>query len=115
MSICGIGTDIVSLVRVRGIKEKQRVAEYVLTIDELELFEMSPNQAEHLGSRLAAKESVIKAFPEKLTYQDFSISKRNGKPCVSFQNESYNLSYKVFLSISHEFDNATGLAVCDSI
>ena len=110
MNIFGIGTDIVSLDRIRKIKEKRRVAEYILLEDELNIFNNSLDQTQYLGSRLAAKEAVIKAFPGKLTYHDFSVVLTQGKPTILFRDED-NSRYKVLLSIAHEIDNSTSFAI----
>ncbi len=110
MKISGIGTDIVSLARFHSIKNIQRVAEYILTDTELENFKTAPDKIQYLGSRFSAKEAVIKAFPEKLTYHDFYITKDGDVPVVKFVQMT-PVPYAVSISISHEFDNAIAFAI----
>jgi holo-[acyl-carrier-protein] synthase len=110
MNICGIGTDIVSLQRIKTARYLRRVAEYILRESELALFDAAPDQVQYLGSRFAAKEAVIKACPEKLTYHDFVIDRIGKKPTVTFVSPLAS-HYQAFLSLAHEFDTVIGFAV----
>lgn len=110
MNILGVGSDIVSLKRVRAISFFNRVAQYVFLEDELLELADSPDPHRHLASRFAAKEAIIKAFPDTLSYQDFSIVKKGKKPTVRFRDVEKN-THDVFLSISHEFDYVVAFAV----
>ena len=115
MTINGIGTDIVSIKRMKNARHRERVAEYVLCDNERKLLDASADPVEYLASRLAAKEAVVKAFPGTLNLQDISIVKDGNKLKVEFKDSSMGASYAVFVSISHEFEYALGFAVVCSI
>lgn len=110
MEIVGIGSDIVSLKRINDIVDKERFAEYILLPEEYADFAESVDKTQYLASRFAAKEAVIKASPQELTYHDFLITKDGKKPIVSFL-AGRPISSQVFLSIAHEFDYAVAFAV----
>ena len=110
MNICGIGTDIVSLKRIASARFMSRVAEYILCPPELAIFEAANDKVQYLGSRLAAKEAVIKAYPGILTFHDIVITSEGSKPTVKYLKPQH-VRYQAFLSLAHEFDTAIGFAV----
>jgi phosphopantetheine--protein transferase-like protein len=110
MNITGIGVDIVNLERVRKARYLDRVAEFLFTEEELKTMAESRDKAQFVASRLAAKESVIKAFPETRHYHDFLIIKKEGKVSVECRKPE-DLHRKVFLSITHELDYTIGYAI----
>jgi len=64
MSIAGIGTDIVSVLRIRQVHERhpQRFAEKILSGDEWESFSRHPDPPIFLAKRFAVKEAAAKAL-----------------------------------------------------
>ena len=62
--IFGIGTDIVRIARFEALLERHgaRVAERILSVDELQEFTTAARPARFLAKRFAVKEAVAKAF-----------------------------------------------------
>lgn len=104
----GIGVDIVEIRRFRDAKNLERVAELICTRKELDEFYFASDPFQFLASRFAAKEAVIKAYPEVLTYRDIEIYKIGKKPHVRLKTYPHA---KVRVSISHSLDYAVGLAI----
>lgn len=110
-TITGVGIDIVEIDDVRNARYKKRFAEYFLTRDEMKKVPNGPKEAEFLASRFAAKEAVIKAFPEKLRPRDFTILKKGVRPYVAFSSKKRALMYTVHINISHTKHIATAIAI----
>jgi holo-[acyl-carrier-protein] synthase len=94
------GIDIVELERIRQANFFERLAEFILTERERSFMRQSRDAYQYLGSRLAAKEAVIKAIPEPLTLQEVEILKNGNKPAV-FVAKSLPHAYSISLSITH--------------
>lgn len=63
MSVRGLGTDIVEIVRIeQAIAKSDRLAQRVLTESELAKFKSSSEPARYLAKRWAAKEAAAKAL-----------------------------------------------------
>jgi holo-[acyl-carrier protein] synthase len=62
--ILGIGTDVVSIERIRGVLERhgERFVNRVLTAEERPRFDKTKDKASHLAKRWAAKEAFSKAI-----------------------------------------------------
>jgi|SRR6185437_12235944 len=110
MHIVGIGTDIVDLKRIRNARYIARAAEFFFTDTELTDMRGSRDTAQFVASRLAAKEAVIKACPERLWYHDFSIVKKGEKLSVQL-HKPLGKPYDIFVSIAHEFAYVVSNAV----
>ena len=89
--IFGIGTDIVSVERMRNSLEKygQRFAKRILTDEEMTDFNKVVNQANFLAKRFAAKEAMAKAmgtgFINGLSLHHISVGHDEfGKPVLNF-------------------------------
>lgn len=98
MKIAGIGIDIVDCARIKESHFFARLAQYILTNDELQELESRHDPVQFLSSRFAAKEAVIKACPARLSYRDITITKQGLVPCVLL---AATLSYEFHLSIAH--------------
>jgi holo-[acyl-carrier protein] synthase len=109
-SIIGTGIDIVENAPIARARFKDRLAEYFLTKEEIAAMPPSAKSIEFLASRFAAKEAVIKAFPEKLSPHDFRIEKAGEKPVVAFVSERH-ASYSVHVSLSHTPHFAAAVAI----
>ncbi len=97
--IKGIGTDIVEHERVNI-----NIARKVLTESEMTLFNQSPNKVEHLASRFAAKEAIIKATNRKYLMSDIELSNTaSGKLVCNIAG--------VHITISHERKYSTAFAI----
>ncbi|MAT65718.1 MAG: holo-ACP synthase [Gammaproteobacteria bacterium] len=90
--ICGIGTDIVSIVRMEQALARfgRRFAERILGDAELEEFDACARPAALLAKRFAVKEAVAKAFGtgfrDGLRLQDIQVGHdARGRPELQFQ------------------------------
>ena len=108
--LVGIGVDLVPLRTMEAARFKDRVAEYFLTELECRGVPSGSHQVQHLASRFAVKEAVIKAFPEKLSPLDFSIIKDGPRPTVVFSNPQHAEHYSVEVSITHTDEMAGAIA-----
>ena len=75
----GIGTDIVQVIRISNVLERQgrAFAERVLCDNELTIFDAKKQQAAYLAKRFAAKEAASKALGTgigKISWQDMEIT-----------------------------------------
>ncbi|MCR4856270.1 MAG: holo-ACP synthase [Erysipelotrichaceae bacterium] len=110
--ISGIGTDIVEIERVKKVISDGFMAK-VLSSDELERTkEMSETRKiQFLAGRFAAKEAIIKCLSDRElpNMSDLNITNdEKGKPEIRYKD------YEILLSISHERNYATAVAVlCD--
>ncbi|HLQ40582.1 MAG TPA: holo-ACP synthase [Tetragenococcus sp.] len=103
--ICGIGLDVVELMRIKKIiKEKPKLIERVLTEKERDLFysRSKKRQLEFLGGRYACKEAFSKAWGTgigKVSFQEIEIlTNDSGAPIVT---KSPFKGGKVFVTITH--------------
>ena len=90
MAIVGIGTDIVEISRIeRQLEKSARLAERVLTPDELSIFQQHKFPARYLAKRFAAKEAMVKAvgtgIGNGVGWQQVAVRNReNGQPYLEY-------------------------------
>jgi holo-[acyl-carrier protein] synthase len=116
--IFGIGTDIVSVMRIHAALERhgRRFAERILAPSELAGFNDTVKPAHFLAKRFAAKEAAAKAFGtgfrDGLAMADIAVSHDSlGKPVLAFSGRAKRLCEELgigehFLSISDEKEHA---------
>ena len=116
--ITGIGTDLVSIKRIKEIfySHGERFVKRILTGSEVEKYS-SKSEVEkinYLAKRFAAKEAISKALGTgigNLSFHDIEIKNLNsGKPTVhvkKFEN------LRIHLSISDEKDFALAFAIAE--
>ncbi len=127
MSVIAIGTDIVSVSRIKSIYEHsgQKFVERILTEHEISQMSDSLNvKIAYLSKRWAAKEAISKAFGtgigEKLSFQDLEISHlESGQPFVILNARAKKLAKlkgikKLHISISDEKKYAVAFVVASS-
>ena len=113
MSVLGLGTDIIEIVRIeQAIAKSHRLAERVLTESEMALFQTHHEPARYLAKRWAAKEAAAKAFGtgigRGISFQHFEISNDDlGAPHLALLGPVAELAHQrgvqsVHLSISDE-------------
>lgn len=98
----GLGVDIVDMKRITNI---ERLAQYVLSDEEYELFKERVRPREFLAGRFAAKEAFLKAMHQgigEISFKRISIiyEMPSGAPILKFENKIYEVS------ISHDGDYA---------
>ena len=113
-----VGTDIVSVDRVRSLIDKysDKFLDRVFSAEEQEYCQSKTNPAIHYAGRFAAKEAVIKSikssgFDQPIDLRSISIiNNADGSPYVNLDLE-YNGSVKV--SISHTETHAIAFALSE--
>ncbi|KAF9961881.1 hypothetical protein BGZ70_008171 [Mortierella alpina] len=128
MTILGIGIDILHLPRLRQVllKHPERFLTRILTRSEQAEFRAiqakAGGQIDHdkpvqfLGARWALKEACYKAvYPHhKLTWQDVTVIKENGKPALSIPEQARFGIGKSHVSVSHDGDYLIGQVLIES-
>jgi len=124
--IFGIGVDLVKIERIASSLDKfgNRMAEKVLTEQELIEFHSARWPASFLAKRFAAKEAMAKAlgtgFRNHLSLKHIEVVHDDtGKPVIACNNRARELMEEnridsVHLSITDEQDNALALVVLES-
>jgi holo-[acyl-carrier protein] synthase len=121
LSIIGVGTDIVEIVRIREAVEKwgDQFLNKVFSNNEVTYCYSRNDPALHLAARFAAKESCIKALSATtcfhLSMRDIEVSNdSSGKPSILIGNEEF-LSTKImlYLSLSHERNYAVATVIAE--
>jgi holo-[acyl-carrier protein] synthase len=120
--IHGVGIDLVEKERVeRALKRfGERFAHRVLTEREWRLCQAKGDSIGSIAARIAAKESVFKAFgtgwAQGVGWKDVEvINDSQGKPVVQLYGKASQLAegYRLHISISHERNSAVALAVME--
>jgi holo-[acyl-carrier protein] synthase len=107
--IKGVGTDIVSISRVRNLlSENARLASLVLGHDEYAEFVKRGRDAAYLAKRFAAKEAIGKALGVGILLHIEVLNDEKGKPIV------LGVDGEVHLSLSSDGDYAQAFAVVTS-
>lgn len=116
--IFGIGTDIVSIARIKEGLERhgERFARRILTDSEMERYNASPSPEHYLAKRFAAKEAASKAFGtgfrDGLSLQHIAVvNDSQGKPSLQFSGRAESLCEELgigrhYLSLSDEREHA---------
>ncbi|KAI1321216.1 hypothetical protein EDD11_007782 [Mortierella claussenii] len=116
MTILGIGIDILHLPRIKQVLSRRpdRFLTRILTPTERQEFKTLVQSCQgkidddvpvrHLGARWALKEASYKAmFPHhKLTWQDVSVVKQDGKPCLDIPEKDRFGIGKTHATVSHD-------------
>jgi holo-[acyl-carrier protein] synthase len=120
--IHGVGVDLVEKVRVKRALERygERFAHRVLTEREWHLCQAKGDSIGSVAARIAAKESVFKAFgtgwARGVGWKDVEvINDSQGKPVVQLYGKASQLAegYRLHVSISHERNSAVAFAVME--
>jgi len=106
--IVGIGTDIVSIARFEAMLERHgaRVAERILSVDELREFSETVRPARFLAKRFAVKEAAAKAFGTGfragLSLRHIGVRHDQlGRPELAFSGRAEELCIQLQVSASH--------------
>lgn len=116
--ILGVGTDLVSVERIRGAMGRSGFVERILTDRERD-GELS---AEYVAGRWAAKEAIWKCLSGYLVGEGLAsghlgwqavevLRGENGAPVVWVAERFLSSEYEVMVSISHEREFALAFAV----
>ncbi len=106
--IVGIGIDIEKIQRFRDIPFEDAFYKKYFTAQEIEYCVNTADPAPHFAARFAAKEAVIKAWPEPIGTDRIEIfNAENGAPSVRRIEEGTD----ILLSLSHDEAEAVACAV----
>ena len=103
--ILKVGTDIVSLERIRGVMEHEGFVKRILAKAEIR----EPLTEEYVAGRWAAKEAVIKCLGGN-PIDHVILNREDGSPYLS---SSVPEGCVVHLSISHEREYAVAVAIVE--
>ena len=121
--IHGIGTDIVSVARLRGMWERhgERALDKLLAPQEFADFAQAPDKGRFLAKRFAAKEAFAKAFgtgvrPPALLPAIAIRHDASGKPIFEFCGQLAEATKNLtsHLSISDEADYAIAYVILEN-
>lgn len=108
--IAAVGLDLVSVDRVRRAMQRPGFVERVLTPAERQ----APLTPEYVAGRWAAKEALAKCMPRLIRWHDAEVISSGGKPEVWVAAHArLHPDQKVWLSISHERQLASAVAVIE--
>jgi len=125
--IIGIGTDIVSIERIKEIIDErgEHFLNHVFTAGERKYCQSKKSPWVHFAGRFAAKESVFKILKTKgglgIRWKDVEILKsQNGEPEISLKGKTKLMAERegikrILLSISHDRKYATATAIGENI
>lgn len=125
MAILGIGTDIIEIARLeKHLEKSSRLAERILTENELMTYKMHKFPARFLAKRFAAKEAAVKAIGigigNGVSWHQVEVSNlESGQPVLSFNGffaqKCAEMGVKhSFVSISDEKHYAVATVVLES-
>jgi holo-[acyl-carrier protein] synthase len=117
--IIAIGTDIVSIPRLRGVYERhpRRFLQRHFTRPELDYCLAKSDPLPSLAARFAAKEAFQKCWPQVFGWREVWVEMEGVKPRLCFaqaiQTRMQQEGWVAHLSLSHEREYATAFAVLE--
>jgi len=126
MSVIGIGTDIIDISRIANMKEstRSRLAQRVLTQNELQKYQQLNFSVAFLAKRWTAKEAASKALgtgiANGISFQHFEIqSLITGQPTLVLTNKALEVATLLgaknwHISLADEKEFATAFVVLSS-
>ena len=123
MSVVGIGTDIIEIARIAKMQDgaREKLAQRVLTENELARYQALNYSAAFLAKRWAAKEAASKALgrgiADGISFQHFEINSLvSGQPILSLTDRALTVATELgatawHISIADEKDYATAFVV----
>jgi len=127
MAVAGIGTEIISIGRIRNLisgERKNRFVQRIFTSKEKEYCQDKKSPWIHYAGIFAAKEAVRKvlkaSWEENLTWRDVEVLPRgNGTPVVSLHHNTKRIVQsrrisKILLSISHGREYAVACCIAET-
>ena len=125
MAIVGMGTDIIEIERIASsLSRSIKLANRVLTAQEMSVFEQSKEPARYLAKRFAVKEAAVKALGtgigRGISWHQIEVGNReSGAPFLTFNGafaercEQKGVT-KSHVSISDEQHYATATVILES-
>lgn len=117
--IIAIGTDIVSIPRLRGVYQRhpERFLQRHFTQPELDYCLAKADPLPSLAARFAAKEAFQKCWPEPYGWLEVWVEMNGPRPTLCFAEPLHQRmqqeGWVAHLSLSHEHQHATAFAVLE--
>ncbi len=124
MKIYGIGSDIISNIRIKKSLKNKKFLKRIFTMEEIKKGSKLKNKFMYFSKRFAAKEAFVKAlgtgFRDNINFNSISIlNDKKGKPYIKFEkslNKKIKLLTKkkrlnVFLSLADEKDYSLAFVI----
>ncbi|WP_428033197.1 holo-ACP synthase [Amphritea sp.] len=122
--IIGVGTDLLDIRRIgKALERTPRLAERILTQQELEQFHLATQPVNFLAKRFAAKEAAVKALGtgigRGISWQHFNITYDTlGRPLLELNGGALEKAgqlgiRQIHLSYSDETDHVVAFAVAE--
>lgn len=122
MAIIGVGIDIIEVARIReAVNKHETFLKRIYTPDEIRVNPRGEFRFQELAGRFAAKEAFFKAIKtgwrRGVTFSDVTIlNEPSGAPYVRLCGRAKEVAEslgvkKIFVSISHTVDLATGIVI----
>lgn len=119
MPIVAVGTDIVSIARLRGVFERhpKRFLSRHFSPTELAYCLAKSDPLPSLAARFAAKEAFQKCWPQAFGWPEVWVDMQGAKPVLQFapsiQQPLTQAGYTTHLSLSHEREYALAVVVME--
>ena len=122
MPIIGIGIDLVDVKRIEdAVKKRKHFLERIYTQEEIKMNPRGEFRFQELAGRFAAKEAFFKAIKSGwrrgVTFSDVIVlNETSGAPYIKLEGRAKEIAQslgvnKIFVSISHTEDLATGIVI----
>ena len=124
MKIYGIGSDIISNIRIKNLLKNKKFLKRIFSMEEIKKGSKLKNKFMYFSKRFAAKEAFVKAlgtgFRDNINFNSISIlNDKKGKPYIKFEkslNKKIKLLTKkkklnVFLSLADEKDYSLAFVI----
>ena len=124
MKIYGIGSDIISNIRIKKSLKNKKFLKRIFTMEEIKKGSTLKNKFMYFSKRFAAKEAFVKAlgtgFRDNINFNSISIlNDKKGKPYIKFEKSlkkkiillTKNKKLNVFLSLADEKDYSLAFVI----
>ncbi|AEB12402.1 4'-phosphopantetheinyl transferase superfamily protein [Marinithermus hydrothermalis] len=121
MPILAVGTDLVSIPRIRGVYTRHpvRFLERHFTAVERAYCLSKPDPAPSLAARFAAKEAFQKCWPEPHGWREVWVEMEGRRPVLRFapriQARMREAGWVAHLSLAHEREHALAVVVIEQV
>lgn len=122
MSIIGVGIDIVEVARIENaVNKRENFLNKIYTPEEIKINPRGEFRFQELAGRFAVKEAFFKAirsgWRRGVTFSDVIVlNEPSGAPYITLTGKAKDIAdslgvTKIFVSISHTVDLATGIVI----
>lgn len=114
--ITGIGIDLIEVVRIKKLIEKNpRFLQRIFTPEEIQYCQEKVNKYQHFAARFAAKEAFFKALGRKIKWIDVGLTNlSSGKPELEINSKEKLPFQRAHVSIAHLSEYAVAMVILES-